>query len=531
MGVTYDTYQFDHRHTGYHPDTSGPRGDISVRWQKGFKGAVSESLAVSADTVYAGVDGGYLYALERTNGSGRWIFEAPPLERDVSEFDTADGDIQFVDDVTVGGPVLYEDGVLWAVSGGEEGPGAVFSVAGGERRWKYDVSDWGVTSPVLVGDRAYLTENYLHSLTSGESEFEEAAAKVHGIYAKSEGRSQTEHHNFVGMFNEVNQLLGEGPTMSAAPDGTVYLQTLNKLTAFDSGGRQWEAQVDASQFDGGVPIVGDGAVYWTVDGTLHSHDASIGTENWSVDVPARNRQWYGALAEDRLYSVSSGTVVCLGAQTGSELWTYDLTEADAPLPFDDVTAATPPTVVGGRVYVGFGQYLPRDDDVDDAGVVVALDCGDGAEAWRFAVDGAPNTPPAVVDGVVYLGTRDGDVGSVYALEGDDEATAEGRGATASAEGASSERDPDAGSAEGASSERGTDADTGETASSERGTDAGSAEAAAEGPSCPNCAAALSGEEKFCPECGHDLRTPECPSCGNELSGEESFCPECGTKLD
>jgi outer membrane protein assembly factor BamB len=61
-----------------------------------------------------------------------------------------------------------------------------------------------------------------------------------------------------------------------------------------------------------------------------------------------------------------------------------------------------PAVVAGVVYVG-----------SDDGSVWAFDSTDGHALWSFATGGAVRSSPAVVDGVVYAGSSDG---SVYAID-------------------------------------------------------------------------------------------------------------------
>jgi outer membrane protein assembly factor BamB len=77
------------------------------------------------------------------------------------------------------------------------------------------------------------------------------------------------------------------------------------------------------------------------------------------------------------------------------LWATDLGEP----------SSSPPAVVDGVVYAGFGSF--------EASGVVALDAGSGAERWRFPALGAVTTAPAVVGGTVFAGSAEG---HVYALD-------------------------------------------------------------------------------------------------------------------
>ncbi|HYA77790.1 MAG TPA: PQQ-binding-like beta-propeller repeat protein, partial [Verrucomicrobiae bacterium] len=61
-----------------------------------------------------------------------------------------------------------------------------------------------------------------------------------------------------------------------------------------------------------------------------------------------------------------------------------------------------PAVVGGVVYVG-----------SEDGSVYALNAANGEYIWKFTTGGSVDSCPAVVNGVVYIGSWDG---SVYALD-------------------------------------------------------------------------------------------------------------------
>ncbi len=68
---------------------------------------------------------------------------------------------------------------------------------------------------------------------------------------------------------------------------------------------------------------------------------------------------------------------------------------------------TPPTVAGGKVFVGC-----RDEHT-----LAALDADTGERAWEFVTDGRIDSPPTIHDGQVLLGCRDGFVYSLQASDG------------------------------------------------------------------------------------------------------------------
>jgi outer membrane protein assembly factor BamB len=75
----------------------------------------------------------------------------------------------------------------------------------------------------------------------------------------------------------------------------------------------------------------------------------------------------------------------LDAVTGEELWTTSAYRGGPPEP--------KPALVGGVVYtVGGGEKL------------YALDAESGEELWQLEIGGRIYSSPAVVDGVIYIGS-------------------------------------------------------------------------------------------------------------------------------
>ena len=65
-----------------------------------------------------------------------------------------------------------------------------------------------------------------------------------------------------------------------------------------------------------------------------------------------------------------------------------------------------PAVVGGVVYIG-----------SEDGNVYALNAANGAELWNYTTGGTVDSSPAVVGGVVYIGSDDGNVYALNAANG------------------------------------------------------------------------------------------------------------------
>ncbi len=71
-----------------------------------------------------------------------------------------------------------------------------------------------------------------------------------------------------------------------------------------------------------------------------------------------------------------------------------------------ISVISSPAVVDGVVYVG-----------SDDGNLYAIEAATGSERWRFTTGDQVNSSPAVVDGVVYVGSDDGNLYAVEAATG------------------------------------------------------------------------------------------------------------------
>ncbi len=117
----------------------------------------------------------------------------------------------------------------------------------------------------------------------------------------------------------------------------------------------------------GSPAVADGVVYVTsMDRRLYAVDAANGEPRWSF-----------SFGDD------------LPFEWGWDFW------------------ASSPVVVGGKIFVGGGD-----------GYLHALDATTGTSLWRFRTGGRVRSSPAVVDGVVYAGSMDGYLYAVEATTGE-----------------------------------------------------------------------------------------------------------------
>ena len=268
----------------------------------------------------------------------------------------------------------------------------------GDELWSVDLGQYIVRStPALWRDRVYVTDGYeLIALD---------AASGQEVWTKSISFSGTTSPTIWG-----NSIFVAGQL------GGVY--------AFDveTGEQRWHIQVNGLVF--ASPTVTDGHVYVANDkGEVVSIDPKNGQIHWrftaegGIFAPI-------AVAKERVYfSTNDGITYSLEPENGHLLWSF------AGGGSSGVAIAGDIVIVGGdaggvsAIDAGSGQPLwlvPTGSTIRSAPAVVgstaiiasgrtvyAIDLSEGAERWTFGVGYAIETSPVVLNGLVYVGGRDG----------------------------------------------------------------------------------------------------------------------------
>ena len=214
---------------------------------------------------------------------------------------------------------------------------------------------------------------------------------------------------------------GDVISSPAIADGTVYVGSGDgHLYALDlaNGERRW--RYDAGGAVNSSPAVGGGLVYATArDGSIFAVDAATGTRRWRITTGPDLPLPWGHESGDYFLSspayldgtivvgAGDGGVYALDAATGKQKWRAQ-TEG---------RVRASPAIANGRVYAASFD-----------GRVYCLDLKTGAVRWRYDTEGVGlrsgsfgfdrrsiQSSPAVADGVVYVGARDG---FLYAIDAD-----------------------------------------------------------------------------------------------------------------
>jgi outer membrane protein assembly factor BamB len=149
------------------------------------------------------------------------------------------------------------------------------------------------------------------------------------------------------------------------------------------------------------PTIADGlAVFGAGDGFVYAVDALTGRQRWRAKTDGRVRGSPAVVNGTAFVGSFDGRVYAFDLRTGKERWRYDTEGASlnsGDYGFDRRSIQSSPAVANGTVFIG-----ARD------GFVYAIDAADGKLRWRYDHKVSwINAIPAVVDGVVYDGTSDG----------------------------------------------------------------------------------------------------------------------------
>ena len=195
---------------------------------------------------------------------------------------------------------------------------------------------------------------------------------------------------------ETGDIIRSTPTLAG---GAVYVGSNdNFVYALDAGTGEMLWKHDTSKAVQYSPVVTDGVVYigaqGDVDYSVHALDAMSGEQVWAAGVPYP----YGAefavtVANGKLYAPgASGEFYAMDASTGEVLWSVSV----------GMGSESPPAVLDGVVYL------------TAVNTAYALNEATGEEIWSYGTEKFParDHPAVVVDGVYYFAPDS----NLYALD-------------------------------------------------------------------------------------------------------------------
>jgi eukaryotic-like serine/threonine-protein kinase len=389
-----------------------------VRWQFHTDGQVFSSPAVSGDTVYVGSSDHQLYALDRAAGTLKWKFKTE--SRITSSPAVSEGVVYFGS----------FDGTFYAVDG-----------ATGQLKWKFQTD----------GERRFAAK-HLH----GASPVSETMPDPFDFYLSSPvvwsgtvyfGSGDTNIYALDAASGALKWKFKTGDVVHASPaisDGVLFVGSWDSyFYALDaaSGKEKWRFKTgEDADIHNQVGIqssaaVADGVVYFGCrDSNLYAVDAASGKQRWAFNNKGSWVIGSPAVSDGKLYFATSDSALfhAVDAKTGAAIFSLD---------YKQWPLFSSPALAGGMLYIGSHQ-----------GKLFAIDLKAQKTAWTFETeaskkngpmytkpDGTPNyeavfsdffyddmvagvqktlsvgailSSPVVADGVIYVGSADG---NVYAL--------------------------------------------------------------------------------------------------------------------
>lgn len=347
---TWSQFGADAQNTGHITTVSGPGStdpDLAWRYDAGTP-TMNTSPIVGNGTVYVPGSGdpGLIHALDIATGTQIWEFEPAGY---------------------VSSALALADGTLFVGTWGKEF--YAIDAASGEEMWSQEIGHrFGSSSPVVADGTVY-----------------------------------------VGT-------VGDGPLVVSGPDDEDDFEACAFLALdAETGEVQWQyREFGEKENINSSPAIADGRVYFGGDRSVYALDRESGDELWTRSISTHSDSspavvdgvvYYGAPIEAT--SGPPAQVWALDASTGETLWTAGI---------DDVSLRTSPAVAEGTVYVAASSRrvcadVGGEGEAECSGVtrgqLYALDAASGERAWTAEIKTDTRSSPAVADGVIYVGCRDG----------------------------------------------------------------------------------------------------------------------------
>jgi outer membrane protein assembly factor BamB len=199
---------------------------------------------------------------------------------------------------------------------------------------------------------------------------------------------------------------------AAAERGTIHFTTSEgSLHAVDAtnGKQRWVAEHPL--WGPSPPAVAEGVVCAGGRGEMVvAYDAQDGRELWRFEADG----WFASqplIRDERIYAVCwDDHLYVLDTRSGSLLWKHKGERGKG--------LTTPAAVGHGSVFVGSRIYREREGRRIGGYALLSLNAEDGKENWRFHTEKHIFTPPAVANGLVFFGSRDGLFYAVDAATGE-----------------------------------------------------------------------------------------------------------------
>jgi glucose dehydrogenase len=306
-------------------------------------------------------------------------------------------------------------------------------------RWKASIPGAGWSSPVISGDRIWLTTATKAGTSLRLVSLDKASGKVlldKEIFAVSDPAKIHAKNSFASPTAIVD---GDRLYLHFGMQGTACVRTNGEIV--------WKTRFDYNHVhgSGGSPILSNGKLYINCDGADSQYvaalDAATGKELWRA-----GRKTYMAFATPQLIRHGSGVqlispsawrTISYDPETGKELWwvTYGEGFSNVPRPVfghgmvyvatgfytPEILAVRPDgngDVTSSHIAWRFGRGVPLTSSpllageelyiVSDNGIATCLDARSGQLRWRERIGGNHSASPTLADGRIYFLSEEGE---------------------------------------------------------------------------------------------------------------------------
>lgn len=186
-------------------------------------------------------------------------------------------------------------------------------------------------------------------------------------------------------FSVTKPLLKDNAFFTATAGGTMY-----KVDVSD-GSLIWEVTLSDFSWDNSITADGAGMIYLALygDRTINAYDEATGDLVWSYQLRRGSLSFNAYHNEVLFISDTSGYVYALDSASGTFIWENKL---------GDVIDISSPTISGGLLFIGTRDF--------EEGSFFALDESNGDILWRYTVGSSVTAPPSIADGIMFCGTDD-----------------------------------------------------------------------------------------------------------------------------
>lgn len=350
----------------------------SKRWAFKTGARVTSSAAVDRGVVYIESYDGNFYAIDAATGSLKWKFATEGERRYAGKhlhgYSPAGEAIPDPFDVYLSSPAVWE-GVVYFGSG--DGHVYALDATTGQVRWKFKTGDVVHASPTIADGRVYIGswDTYFYALN----------AKTGQVVWRFKTGEDPKVHNQTGM--QGTAAVANGVVYFSCRDAHVY--ALDAKT-----GRQKWVQSTHGSWGMSSPAVRGGKLWVTTADGRRFIEFNAATGERVFDIP---RSWYfsasPAIVENFAYAANwDGRLIAIDLDAHKIAWTFQTDSSRANL----------------------GKYIHPADSSMNYRSTMEEDFADdiGVEFSKIFTMGSFLSSPVVVDGVIYIGSTDG---NLYAL--------------------------------------------------------------------------------------------------------------------